>query len=118
LLFGAAKPIVPGQMDRARRVAEELGDHRDEYEALNAKFRLRAHAMWASHLSSGLDVWVNVYDIEPEDLQTMGGRRFDPENSDYDRWYVEWCRDVLGVDVLAGGGFAAPPELLFGWTAE
>lgn len=116
VLFGAAKPILPGKMGRARRLAEELTEHRVEYEALNARFRLNAHAMWASHLSSGLDLWVNVYDIEPDDLQAMGNRAFDPESSDYDRWYTGWCRDVLGVDVLASGGFAAPPEPLFSWA--
>ncbi len=118
MLFGAAKPILPGTMDRARRLATELEEHRVEYEALNARFRLKAHAMWASHLSSGLDLRVNTYDIEPEDLKLMGSRVFDPENSDYDRWYVEWCRDVLGVDILASGGFAAPPEPLSGWAAK
>ena len=59
-----------------------------------------------------------VFDpARPEDLKLMGSRVFDPEISDYDRWYVEWCRDVLGVDILASGGFAAPPEPLFGWAA-
>ena len=117
MLFGATKPIVPGKMERARRVAEELAEHREEYEALNARFRLRSHAMWASHLSTGVDMWVNVYEIDEEDLWPMGRRTWDLDSA-YDRWWLEWTKDVLGVDMLAGGGFAAPPEPLFEWSAS
>ena len=118
MLFGGARPIMPGKTDRARRVAEELEVHRAAYDALNARYRVRAHAMWVTHLSGGLDLWVYIYDMEPEDLRTMREERvWDPEQSAYDRWWLGWVNDVLGVDMQTDNGFAAPPERIFDWTA-
>jgi hypothetical protein len=116
MLFAAARPIVHGKSERARLVAQELDVHRAQYEALNARYGVRAHAMWVTHLIDGQDLWAYAYDMDDEDLRVMRGRVFDPERSAYDRWWLEWVRDVLGVDMLAGNGFAAPPEPIFAWT--
>jgi hypothetical protein len=117
MLFGSARPIQHGRTERARRLAEELRDHQAEYDALNAKYRIRRHVMWVSHLVSGTDLWVNIYEMEPEDMATMRERTWDPGHSAYDRWWLEWVRDVLGVDMLVHNGLAAPPEPIFSWTA-
>jgi hypothetical protein len=116
MLFAAARPIVQGKTDRARLIARELETHRVEYEALNARYGVRAHVMWVTHLAGGRDLWAYAYDMEPDDLATMRGRVFDPEHSAYDRWWLEWVNDVLGVDMLTGTGFAAPPEPIFDWS--
>jgi hypothetical protein len=115
MLFGGARPILPGRTERALRLADELRDHQAEYEALNARYGIRAHAMWVSHLVSGLDLWMTIYDMEPEHMAAMRTRTWDPAGSAYDRWWLEWVRDVLGVDMLVHNGYAAPPEPIFEW---
>ena len=59
MLFGGARVVLPGKMDRVRRLAGELEEHRAEYDALNAKYRIRTHAIWASHLVDGTDIVVD-----------------------------------------------------------
>jgi len=82
MLFGEAIPTLPGKVDRARRLAEELEE------------------------------------IAPEDLLEMFGRQWDPEYTFYGRWWLDWARDMLGADLVAGGPFRAPPEPILTWTAE
>ena len=115
MLFGGAIPIRPGKTDRARRLAEELEPHMAEYEALNAKYGVRSNAIWISHSRDGRDLYVNVYDVDPVGHPAMGERVWDPEGSAYDRWWLEWVKDVLGVDMLVERTFARPPEEVFSW---
>jgi hypothetical protein len=117
MLFGNARPIRPGRTDRVRRLADELGPHRADYDALNAAYRIRSHVMWVSHLVGGVDLWVNIYDMDPADMARMRQRTWDPERSAYDRWWLGWVQDVFGVDMRAQGGLAAPPEAVFEWQA-
>lgn len=117
MLWSSARPIMPGKTERARQVAQELEAHRAEYEALNARFRVKQHAMWVSHPKVGGDLYVAMYDIEPDDLKVMTQRVWEPEGSAYDRWWLEWVQDVLGVDLLADSGLVAPPEPIFDWGA-
>lgn len=117
MLFSTARPIQPGKLDRARRVTQELEEHRLEYETLNARYQVKQHAMWVSHHPVAGDIYVAMYDIEPEGLEAMRGRSWDPEQSAYDRWWLEWVEDVLGFDLRTSSGFTAPPEAIFDWQA-
>jgi hypothetical protein len=117
MLFGNARPILPGKLDRVRRLDEELAPHRAAYEALNAGYGIRRHVMWVSHLVDGTDLWVNVYDMDPDDMARMRGRVWDPDGSGYDRWWLEWVQDVFGVDMRSHNGLAGPPEHVFAWHA-
>ena len=115
MLFGTAIPIVPGKTDRVRRFAEELEAHRQEYEVLNARFGLSGHAMWINEERDGTDVVVQVYDIpSAELLAEMRSREWDMDSS-YDRWWTDWVKDVLGIDLLAEMSLRAPPENVFSW---
>ena len=118
MLFGNARPIRPGRIERVRRLEDELAPHRGEYDALNAGYGIRRHVMWVSHLVDGTDLWVNIYDMEPDDMARMRGRTWDPEGSDYDRWWLAWVEDVFGVDMRTHPGLAAPPERVFEWEAS
>lgn len=115
MLFSTARPIRPGKLERARRVSKELEKHRAEYEALNSLYRVRQHAMWVSHHAVAGDIYVAMYDIDARGLQAMRKRSWDPGRSDYDRWWLEWVEDVLGLDLRTGSGFTAPPESIFDW---
>lgn len=117
MLFGGAIPILPGKTDRARRFGEELAAHQAEYEALNARYGVQANAIWISHSRDGRDLYVNVYDVAPGSIP-MGDRVWDPERSAYDRWWLGWVADVLGVDMTRERTFAAPPERIFEWRAD
>ena len=117
MLFGGAIPILPGKTERARRFAEELSPHRAEYEALNEKYGVTGNAIWISHSRDTRDLYVNVYEVAPGS-PPMSERVWDPEGSAYDRWWVEWVRDVLGVDMTKERTFAAPPERIFEWRAD
>jgi hypothetical protein len=113
MLFSVARPILPGKVERARRLAEELEPHRAEYDALNAKYRVGTHAIWVSYPADGPAILVTMYDMDAEDLKVMRGRSWDPEGSAYDRWWLEWFGDVTGVDLRTSLGLAAPPEPIF-----
>lgn len=117
MLFSTARPVLPGKFDRARRVTEELAEHRAEYEALNERYGVRQHAMWVSHHPTAGDIYVALYEIDPAGLELMRTRTWDPEHSAYDRWWLEWVEDVLGHDLRSGSGFVAPPEPIFEWSA-
>ena len=114
MLFGTAVPIRPDRLDRFRRLAEELDEHRGEYEALNRRYGVNAHSVWASHQLDGTPIAVNLYDIEPDGLEEMKGRVWDLD-SPYDRWWVGWVGDVYGIDLIAGASHAAPPEMVLTW---
>ena len=117
MLFGNARPIRPGRTARVRRLPDELRPHRAEYDALNAGYGIRSHVMWVSHLAGGVDLWVNIYEMDPEDMARMRGRTWDPDGSPYDRWWLAWVEDVFGVDMRADAGLAALPESIFEWRA-
>ena len=118
MLFSSARLIRPGRTERVERVADELAPHRAEYEALNERFGVTAHAIWVNHLADGTDLMVNSYEIDPDALPTMLARPWRPDDSAYDRWWLDFVRDVIGVDMTAGSGLAAPPERVLEWTAE
>lgn len=113
MLFGMARPILPGKVERARSLALELEAHRAEYDRLNAQYRVGTHAIWVSHPADGPAIMVTMYDMDPEDLRVMRARGWDPEGSAYDRWWLEWFEDVTGVDLRVSAGVAAPPEPIF-----
>lgn len=118
MLFGAAIPVLPGKSERVRRFQEEVEPYRYEYETLNARYALEGHSIWLSHELDGSDVIVNVYDIPTiDDLKKMRSREWDMD-SPYDRWWVGWVRDVLGIDLIEGSPFLQPPERVFVWSRD
>ncbi len=116
MLFASAVPLVPGKTDRYRNLAAELEPHLEEYASLNARFQVGRHAFWINHARNGTDLGVSVYEIAPEGLAEMKQRVWDP-SSPYDRWWLEFVRDVNGVDMLIEPSHAAPPEPVFAWEA-
>ena len=117
MLFGTAVRILPGKLDRFRGLDAELEEHRDEYEALNTRFGVHAHSVWAFHQRDGTPIALNLYDIEPEGLPAMAKREWDLD-SPYDRWWVAWVSDVYGIDLLEGSARAIPPERVLEWESR
>jgi hypothetical protein len=46
MLFASAVPLLPGKTDRYRDIATELKPHLEEYQDLNRRFGVGAHAYW------------------------------------------------------------------------
>lgn len=109
-LICAAVPVRQGQEDRVRRFAEEVAPFRDEYEALNRRAGIAKHAIWLQPQPSG---WVSVNLFEIEDPARFA-RVFD-ESSAFDRWWLDFVRDVHGIDLRAVALVPAPPEPTFLW---
>ena len=57
---------------------------------------------------------MSVYDISEDGLALMRSRRWDPESS-HDAWWLEFVRDVNGVDMLVEPAHREPPECVFTW---
>jgi hypothetical protein len=116
MLFASAVPLRPGKTDRYRDLATELRPHLEEYQGLNRRFEVGAHAYWINHGRES-DIGVSVYDISSAGLARMRLREWDPSSA-YDRWWLEFVEDVNGVDLLQGSAHVAPPEPVFDWSND
>lgn len=114
MLFASAVPLVPGRTDRYRNLGIELEPHHEEYAALNARYDVAKHAFWINHTRAGTDLGVSVYDLGEDGFAAMRLRQWD-QSSPYDRWWLDFVRDVNGVDMLSEPSHAAPPEQVFTW---
>lgn len=114
MLFASATPIVPGRTSRYRGLAAELEPHLATYEALNAEYGVSRHSYWISHPRDGSDIGVSMYDIAPQGLTAMKQRKWDPA-SPHDVWWLEFVRDVNGVDMRDQAAHREPPESVFSW---
>lgn len=116
MLFASAVPLRPGKTDRYRDLASELKPHLEEYQDLNRRFEVVAHAYWINHGREN-DMGVSVYDISPAGLGRMRLREWDPSSA-YDRWWLEFVEDVNGLDLLQASAHLAPPERVFEWRDQ
>jgi hypothetical protein len=105
-LFAAALPVLLGQSDRVRNFANELQRFRDQYDGLNDKTTVARHVVWLQPGPEG-DTAIHVMDIE--ELSHLG-RSFTA--SPYDEWWLDFLKDVHGVD-LRNSPPPPAPELVF-----
>jgi hypothetical protein len=117
MLFASATPIVSGRTARYRDVGRELQPHLARYEELNGRYEVSRHAYWISHAHDGTDIGVSVYEISAEGLTSMRTREWEPASS-YDAWWLDFVRDVNGVDMLRTSAHREPPEQVFAWSVE
>jgi hypothetical protein len=116
MLFASAVPIRSGKTARYRDLATELKPHLEEYQGLNRRFEVQAHAYWINHGRDG-DIGVSVYEISPAGLARMRLREWD-RRSAHDRWWLEFVEDVNGLDLLQAPAHVAPPEPVFDWRED
>lgn len=116
MLFASAVPIRSGKTARYRDLATELEPYLGEYQDLNRRFEVQAHAYWINHGRDG-DIGVSVYEISPAGLARMRLREWDRKSA-YDRWWLEFVEDVNGLDLLQGPAHVAPPEPIFDWRED
>jgi hypothetical protein len=106
-IFAATLPILPGQAERVRNFAKELGAVRHEYNELNIKATLSRHLV-------SLQGETAIHVMEGEDLSKIA-REF--TDSEHDKWWLDFLRDVHGID-LRGGAQPELPELVFDSSAS
>jgi hypothetical protein len=110
-LICAVVPVRPGQEERVRRFRDEMGDEgRGRYEELNRRAGISRHAIWLQQLPSG---WVSVNLFEVDDPSRFP-RQFD-ESDPFDRWWLEFVREVHGLDLQAVSVVPAPPGPTYLW---
>ena len=95
-IFAAALPVLPGQTERVRNFAAEVGVHRETYDELNRNATLSRHVVFLQTAPDG-DLAIHV--MEGEDLSRIA-REF--TGSPYDEWWLDFLRDVHGIDLRSG----------------
>ena len=95
-----AVPVLPGQSDRVRDFGRELSAVRDRYDELNRAATVSRHVVFLKSSPAG-DVAIHI-------METNDPSRFlrDFDDSAYDRWWLDYMRDVHGVDLR---NFEPPP---------
>jgi hypothetical protein len=113
--MAVAFPIVPGQEDRVRNFGQEVAQHQEEWERLNRE----AGGFTAFHVV--LEEWpgltVAIHSWEVEDPSKMRTAFID---SPHDAWWLDYLRDVHGIDLRnwpADQPPPTPPPLVFEWKA-
>lgn len=104
-------PVLPGKSERLLRTAQEIEEHRADYEELNRRASMRRHLEFLQRTPMG-DFLIVTYDSDdPAKLN----RAF--TDSEYDRWWVARLKDIFGVD--ATGPEPPPsPDITATWVWE
>ena len=102
-LYMYALPIKPGQAERVAKFGAELEGRglRAEYDELNAAGTIRQHMIT---IQPGPPIDLAIHLLVVDDMAKMG-RMF--TSGPYDTWWLDFLRDVHGIDVRMG---QAPPN--------
>ena len=107
----AAFPVLPGKADRVRNFAQEVAPHKAEFDRLcrdAGAFRYFNVTLQPSPMGD-LCIYSFVFD-DP------GKVRMRFSNSDYDKWWTDFVKDVHGIDLRAPD-IPSPPPSVFTWEA-
>jgi hypothetical protein len=106
----AALPVLPGQSDRVRNFAEELEPHLKEFERLNKEGTFTRFQVQLQESPEG-DLAIYVFEVEdPSRIRSSF------TSSDYDRWWLDFLRDVHGLDLRSLPETPMPPAPAYLWT--
>jgi hypothetical protein len=110
-----ALPIVPGQEHRVRNFGQDVEQHQEEWERLNreaggfSSFRVFLQETPMGNLA------LQVYELEdPTKVRTAF------TTSAHDEWWLDYLRDVHGIDLRtwpADQPPPTPPPMVFEWSA-
>ncbi|MDQ3985931.1 MAG: hypothetical protein M3280_05475 [Actinomycetota bacterium] len=108
-LAAAAFPVLPGQSERVRKFGEELQPNIDEFERLNKE---TTFTRFQVHLQEGPEGDLAIFVFEIEDPSKA---RSSFTDSAYDNWWLDYLRDVFGVDLRAMPEVPDAPPPTFVW---
>jgi len=103
-VFTYALPIKPGQTERVLKFGAELDGRglRAEYDQLNEVATIRQHLI---AIQPGPPIELAIHTLICDDMNKLG-RMF--TNGAYDQWWLDFLRDVHGLDVRMNPTFPNP----------
>lgn len=108
-VIAAALPVLPGRSDRVRRFADEVAANLDEFARLNREGTFDRYSVFLQESPSG-DVAIHVFHVQdPSRIRTAF------TDSEYDTWWLDYLRDVHGVDLRSMPEPPPPATLVFDW---
>ncbi len=113
-LIVAALPVLPGQSDRVRNFGKDLEEHRAEFDRLNREATI---TRYVSYLHESPQGDVEIVIMEADDPSRI--RSYIRGDSAYDSWWLDYLRDVHGMDLrpIPEGRWPVPPGPTFSWPS-
>lgn len=111
-LAAVAFPVLPGQSERVKNFGQEVEPHTEEFERLNREagdFK-RFSVFFQETPMGDLALFVLEFD-DPSKMRTSF------TDSAYDTWWLDYLRDVHGIDVRSLPEVPGPPPMVFDWQA-
>jgi hypothetical protein len=113
-LTAVAFPVLQGQAERVKNFGQEVEPHKEEFERLNrdaGDFKRFSVFLQESPMGD-LALFVFEFD-DPSKVRTSF------TDSPYDTWWLDYLRDVHGLDLRAAlEEGQTPPPMVFDWKAE
>lgn len=111
-LIVAALPVLPGQTDRERNFGKEIEEHREEFDRLNKEATITRYVSYLQESPQG-DIEIIV--MEADDPSKIRG--YLRGDTPYDSWWLDYLKDVHGVDLRAipEGHWPTAPPPSFSW---
>ena len=109
-----ALPVLPGKADRLRNFANELAPHRAAWDRLCHEagafrhYNITLQETPQETPQGALCIYSMLFD-EPDKFRMRFG------DTEYDRWWVGFVKDVHGFDL--DGPAVPPPPSVFTWHA-
>ena len=103
-----ALPVLPGKAERVRNIGSEIAPHQQEWDRLCRETGDFRHYNVTLQESPQGDLC--IYSMVLDD---PGKFRMSFGDTDYDRWWLGFVRDVHGVDLSQPG--SPPPPSVFTW---
>ena len=108
-MMSVALPVLPGKTDRVRNVGQEIAGHQAEWNRLCHEAGAFSHYNITLQESPNGDLCIYSMMLgEPHKVRMRFG------DSAYDRWWLDFVRDVHGLDLSNG---AAMPPSVFTWQS-
>jgi hypothetical protein len=104
-LGASAFPVVPGQEERVRNFGQEVALHQEEFDRLNREAGGWKHfAVFLQESPMG-NLAIMTWELEDP---TKVRQAF--TDSPYDNWWLDYLRDVLGIDIRNWPSDQPPPS--------
>jgi hypothetical protein len=110
-ITAAALPVLPGQADRCRNFKQELEAHREEWERLNHESTFTGYHVIYQPSPMG-DFAIHVFEIEDPSKVRQSFN-----DTPHDNWWLDWLRDIHGIDIRNMPAPPPPGENIFSWHA-
>ena len=112
-LTAAAFPVMPGQVERVKNFGQEVDPHKKEFDRLNREAGdFKRFSVFLQESPMG-DLAIFVFEFDdPSKVRTSF------TDSPYDTWWLDYLRDVHGLDIRALPEVPSPPPMVFDWKAE